>query len=102
MTTRTLAYAQAVAALLSRWDVPAATDVIEGDVYVRVSLSHGGLVRAWIDLGDLEVAYARVPAGPPRLIHGPGACVDGHACDDAWCVAEQLWEWVICWRARSV
>ncbi|WP_444663979.1 hypothetical protein ACT17Q_00600 [Cellulomonas sp. CW35] len=99
MTVRTLAHAQAVAALLSRWGVPAVAEYVEDDPYIRVGLSYDGLVRAWIDPGDLEVAYARVPNRPPRLVRGPGSCVDGHACDDAHCVAEQLWEWVICWRA---
>ena len=102
MTTRTLAHATAVADMLARWGVPAEPDAVEGDVYVRVSLSHDGLVRAWVDLGDLDVAYARVPSGPYRLVRGPGACGGGHPCDDVLCVAEQAWEWVLCWRARSV
>ncbi len=102
MTTRTLAHATAVATLLTRWGIPAAADVIEGDVYVRRALRHDDRVRAWIDLGDLGVAYARVPNRPHRLVRGPGVCGGGHPCDDVLCVAEQTWEWVLCWRARSV
>ncbi len=100
MTTRTLAYAQAVAALLSQWGIPAEADRVEGDVYVRVRLTHSDTARAWVDLGDPDVAYARIDAEPWRVIHWPASCVDGHPCDDVACLAEQVWEWVICWRAR--
>ncbi|GEK22381.1 hypothetical protein CXY01_29010 [Cellulomonas xylanilytica] len=92
-----------VAVRLTASGLRAHCDVVEGDPYVRVDLTHDGTAAAWVPLDDPTWALVRDQAGMPCRVEPAGPLAKGwEACSDVECLTMALWEWVLRRRAGRV
>lgn len=91
-----------VADRLTYSGVPARCDVVEGDVYVRLDLTHDGSAMAWVPLDDPTHAFVRDQPGGAHRIEPAGPLERGwEACSDVDCLAVAVWVWVLQWRSTQ-